>query len=398
MSSMRIAMFSDFFHPELGGIQDSVAATAEALGRRGHKIEIHVPRYAKRDYRRAELEPQEVELGDGVVIRRRASLHAPSSTQQSRISVPSALALARLFCRTRPDIIHAHSFLGLGLEAVLAGGLLGIPVVGTNHTAIQAFTPYLPIKASWAKGYVIWFHNRCDFVTVPSRSVLDELGPDWLKRPHQVISNPIDTARFCPATPDERAQLKAELNLSAETITYAGRLGPEKKVDVLIRAVALLRSQHPAVMLAIAGHGSHEASLRKLTMQLGLGQQVVFLGTLSKAKLARLLRASDVFAMMSTSETQSMALLQAMACAIPVVAANSRALPEFVTPETGFLLPPDDPQTLAHQLSLLLGSADCRLRVGAAGKSSVQPYSTERVTDKWETLYGVITAKGMHRE
>lgn len=388
-------MFSDYFHPELGGIQDSIATTGQALARRGHELDIHVPRYATRDYRRVGLEPREIGLGSGVTIQRHGSLRAPSSTQQSRAVAPSPLAMLRLFRQTRPDIIHAHSFLGLGLEAVLAGTLLRIPVVGTGHTAIQAFAPYLPIKASWAADYVAWFHNRCDFVTAPSRSVLDELGLARLRRPHRIISNPIDTAIFRPAPPDERARLKAELKLSAATITYAGRLGPEKNVDVLVRAVAILRSKHPAVTLAIAGHGSHEACLRRLAMQLGIDRQVAFLGTLPKERLAGLLQASEVFAMMSTSETQSMALLQAMACGTPVVAANSRALPEFVTPKNGFLLAPDDPHALARQLSVLLDLESYRVEIGAGGPPSVQAYGIERVADEWEALYHSLAKRGV---
>ena len=115
----------------------------------------------------------------------------------------------------------------------------------------------------------------------------------------------------------------------------------------------MLRGSGVAAELAIAGHGSHEAKLRALAQALQIAPHVRFLGTLPQDRLARLLRLSDVFAIMSTSETQSMVLLQAMASGVPVVAADTRALPEFVSPANGVLVDPHDPAHLAQALSLI---------------------------------------------
>jgi glycosyltransferase involved in cell wall biosynthesis len=90
---------------------------------------------------------------------------------------------------------------------------------------------------------------------------------------------------------------------------------------------------------------------------------------------------------MSTSETQSMVLLQAMACGLPVVAADSRALPEFVTAANGVLVPPHDPQALATALADLLAAPQRQSALGAAGRRIAEQYSVETVTDEWETLY-----------
>jgi glycosyltransferase involved in cell wall biosynthesis len=238
-----------------------------------------------------------------------------------------------------------------------------------------------------ASAYVTWFYNRCDYVTAPSRSVFEDLGPQHLRRPGRVISNPIDTEMFRPADLAEGTRLRAELGICAPTITYAGRLGPEKNIDVLLHAVAALRERGVMAGLAIAGHGSHEPTLRALAVQLGIAPQIKFLGTLSQPDLAQLLRISDTFAIMSTSETQSMVLLQAMASGIPVVAADTRALPEFVSPASGVLVDPHDPQRLACVLGALLASPDRRRQLGSGGRKAVRKYGVELVTDEWETLY-----------
>ncbi len=393
-------MFTDYFFPELGGIQDSVAITGRALGRRGHRVDIHAPRYGKGDFRRIGATMGEPDRGANVRVRRRRSLPFPSSTRQSRVALISPLAWIRLGLQSRPDIIHVHSFFGAGLEALLSAACLGIPVVGTNHTTVAGFAPHLPVSADLAASYVRWFYNRCDRITAPSRSVFDELGTNALIPPCQVISNPIDTGLFSPLPEGKGSALKARFGLSGPVITFAGRLGPEKHVDVLLRALALLGScdDRPDHLpeLAIAGHGSQEASLRALAAQLGIGSRVHFLGTLTHTELADLLRASEVFAIMSTSETQSMVLLQAMACGIPVIAARARALGEFVTQATGLLVAPHDHAGLASSLNALLASPQRRQALGAGGRRTAERFGIDQVTDQWEALYRAMLDRETH--
>jgi 1,2-diacylglycerol 3-alpha-glucosyltransferase len=384
---MKIAMFTDYFFPELGGIQDSIATISRSLGQRGHQVDIHAPRYAEPDYRRIGVPMRERDLGGNVHVRRHRSLPFPSSTRQSRVALPSPIAPALLALREKPDLIHVHSFFGIGLEALLNGAVLGIPVIGTNHTTIAGFGPHIPISVDRVSAYVTWFHNRCDHVTAPSRSVFAELGMARLRRPHMVISNPIDTCLFTPVRAEERDALRARFGLTGSTITYAGRLGPEKNIEVLLHAVAILRDHGVGAELTIAGHGSHEPILRRLVARLRIDERVRFLGTLPQDKLAQLLRISDTFAIMSTSETQSMVLLQAMASGIPVVAADTRALPEFVTQANGLLVDPHDASQLARALGEVLASPERRVALGSAGRRCAEKYGVETVTDEWEALY-----------
>ena len=341
---------------------------------------------------------RERDLGANVRIRRQTSLPFPSSTRQSRAALPSPVAWAALTGRARPDVIHSHSFFGIGLEALLAGAVLRIPVIGTNHTTIAGFAPHIPVSANRAAAYVMWYYNRCDHVTAPSRSVFEELGMERLRRPHNVVSNPIDTSLFAPADAMERKVARAWLGLSGSTIAYAGRLGPEKNIEVVLHAMAALRDRGIAAELAIAGHGAHEPVLRTLAAELRIVERVKFLGTLAPDELARLLRVSDIFVMMSTSETQSMVLLQAMASGVPVVAADTRALPEFVDPANGVLVDAHDATRLAGAFEDLLASPERRRRLGAAGRRSVERYRVETVTDEWEVLYRSVLNGDHSRE
>ena len=107
-----------------------------------------------------------------------------------------------------------------------------------------------------------------------------------------------------------------------------------------------------------------------------------------------LFAASELFVMMSTSETQSMASLQAMACGLPVIATDHGALTEFVSPITGRLTRPDDVAALATSMADLLGDPDGRARLGWAATRLAERHSVEAVTDIWEHLYQTLLPTG----
>jgi glycosyltransferase involved in cell wall biosynthesis len=395
---MRIAIFSDNFYPEIGGIQDSIEALAKALGQRGHAVDFYVPRYGHRQFERINAAPVEVNLGPHIRVHRLHSVPFPTSTRQSRAVFPVPASWFPLPMEERPDVLHTQSFYGVGLNALRVGKRLGIPVAGTNHTAIRAFGSYLPFGMDTAAAYVLWYYNRCNFVTAPSRSVFNELGQDRLHRPFEVVSNPIATEVFHPVSQAVKSKLKAEFGLHGPTIVYAGRLGSEKNIDPILHALALLKQRVPSAALVIAGHGSQERHLRALLQRLGLEPSVKFVGTLPKSSLAGLFQASDAFVTMSTSETQGMAMLQAMACGIPVIGANARALPEYIGSDRGFLVEASDVAALSDRLADLLGNPELQSQLGCGGASYVKQFATERIADQWEHHYQLLIERKASNE
>jgi 1,2-diacylglycerol 3-alpha-glucosyltransferase len=387
---MRIALFTDSFHPELGGIQDSIAASAQALGARGHSVRVHAPRASRADYAMCDLPAAELDLGPNVVIRRLPSIPVPSSSQQSRLLVPTGRAW-RALASFRPDVIHTHTFLGAGWEALRSARRLHVPIVGTNHWAVREFGAYLPVGATLAGRLglrvVTDYYNRCAMVTAPSLSVIDEMIAFGLRRPHAVVSNPIDTTLFRPASPEERRGLKAVFGFSGATVLYAGRLATEKGIDVLIRALARIAPLVPDAMLALAGHGTARTSLERLAEDMGVGSRVKFMGTLDKITLSRAMQGADVFAIASTSETQSMVTLQAMSCGLPVVGARWRALPETIAEGAGLLATPGDVDEFGDRIRELLAQPHLRVGMGARAAEAARRSSLDTVVLEWERIY-----------
>lgn len=385
---MRIAIFSDNFYPELSGISDSVISLAKELAKRDHQVHFYAPEYSVTDYRKSKVEDAELDLGPNVGVTRFASFFFGSGSGQGRAVIPYGLRFLKV-APFNPDVIHTQSFFGVGFEALLASRILHKPLVGTNHTAIKSFLIYNPIKTAWMDAgivkYVNWYYERCITVTAPSRSVFHEMEEVGFKKKGIPLSNPIETEIFKPLA--NRETLRKKWKLGEFPIVHAGRLARERSIDVMIRALPLIKKSIPKAELVFSGRGADEQEFRDLAKKLGVENSVKFLGFLDQTHLVEVMNAAKAFAITSTSDTQSMVMMQAMACGIPVVGVNARALPEYINDANGFVVEPGDPAALAEKLFTVLKSAALEKKLGAGGRKTALQFSPEKIADRWEAIY-----------
>ncbi len=389
---MRIAIFSDNFYPELSGISDSIVALATELAAQGHFIHFYVPQYSAKNYARIGLTAHtELSLGPNIQITRLLSIPYSTGTGQGRAIVPTFLRSIAVK-RFKPDIIHTQLFFTAGLEALIASRILGVPLIGTNHTAVKEFAHYSPIHTPAVERFLIryvnWYYERCALVTAPSKSVIEEMNSFGFKGNTRVISNPIDTKMFSPVSSSRRTELKKEFGFSPFTVIHAGRLAVERNIDVIIKAVAAAAKKIPDMLLAFAGGGSDEKRLRALAESLGIEKSVKFLGVLPKPKLAEAYNAGEVFTITSTADTQSLVMMQAMACGLPVIGVRARALPEYINSENGILIEPGDEKALTEKILYYAEHADVRSKTGEGAAKYALQFSAPHIATEWEKIYG----------
>lgn len=407
--SMNIAIFSDNFYPEISGISDSIILTGKELSRRGHTVVFVAPRYSKKDYALAGKISAETPNEKDII--RLPAIHYPSSpTGQSRIAFPILTSLYALK-KFKPDIIHSQSAFGAGLEALFISRLLNIPLVGTNHTPIAEFLPpILPPfwhhrMKSWfveiVVRYTSWYYNRCVFVSAPCNALLDDMAKHGFHRkdiPNRAVSNPIDLTTFLKVPDQSKDSLKKRFGFSPHTVLYTGRLAPEKGVDIVMRAVALARHDIPDIMFVATGHGNALNDLRQLALKLGITDQVKFLGFVADDTYPLIYRASDIFAIMSTAETQSLSLMYAMAVDMPVIGARAWGLPEYIDEVRdghggytkngdGFILEPGDSEGLAEILVELFKNPARMAELGRNGAIAAQRFLPATIADIWENIF-----------
>lgn len=391
---MRIAIYSDFFYPELSGITDTIITTSKELARRGHKINFFVPKYCEEDYKKVSCEG-EINLHENITVTRFSSLHYPTGTGQGRMVIPNALRAHKL-SKFNPDLIHAQVIAGVGIEALIDSKILRKPLVGTNHTPIVEFLKYVPLKGRFIKNFItkydVWYYNQCKFVSSPCQQIFDEMEKLGFKAPHQVVPNPLDAHLFEPSK--EKDKLKKELGFGKYSLLYTGRLAKEKNIDLGIIAVSKLKNKIPDITYVIAGRGSEEENLRNMAKELGVEKNVIFFGYIKNEKeYARIYQASDVFLMMSTAETQSIAAMKALACGSPVLAANAWGLKDYINNENGFLIKPGDIDELTEKIEILYNNSELREKLGAGGVRFAEKLSISNVGDIWENIYSKVLEK-----
>jgi glycosyltransferase involved in cell wall biosynthesis len=200
-----------------------------------------------------------------------------------------------------------------------------------------------------------------------------------------VLPNP---APKVPALPP-RDELRRELAFSENTLVFAGRLGPQKALDVLLRALADV----PAVALVVAGDGPERAALERTSVELELDGRVSFLGAVPRERVLRLFRAADASVLPSAWENFPHTVVEALTVGCPVIATAVGGVPEVVRDgENGLLVEPRDPEALAVAIERFFGDDELRARLGAAAPASVEGYSEQSVFTRIESELQRATA------
>jgi glycosyltransferase involved in cell wall biosynthesis len=193
-----------------------------------------------------------------------------------------------------------------------------------------------------------------------------------------VLPNP---APDVPALPP-REELRRELAFSGNTLVFAGRLGPQKALDVLLRALTGV----PDVALVVAGDGPERAALERTSVELELDGRVSFLGAVPRERVLRLFRAADASVLPSGWENFPHTVVEALAMGCPVIATAVGGVPEVVHDgENGLLVAPRDPAALAAAIERFFADAELRARLGAAAPFSVEGYSEQSVFTRVES-------------
>ena len=379
---MRIMIVTDHYPPTIGGVPTVTHGLAHDFADRGHQVWVVAPSQGSRDERRLEHQ---------VRVYRFSSFEWPAY-KALRIPFLPFVSIRNLLKRSDPHIIHIHSPVVLGnIAQILAGGLRK-PVIVTNHYLPVNISPALSSDPVFSKpfssisySYLVNFCNRCEYVTAPTNTALNLLYDHGLRAPAKVISNGIDLKKFTPGERSEQVLQRLNLPLDRPIVLHVNRLYNEKRIDVLLDAAAKMKSN---AHIALAGAGPLEADLREQAERLNLGDRVSFLGFVRDADLLALRRSSDVFVIPSEAELQSLSTMEAVACGLPVVAANSYALPELVHHgENGYLFQPGNSDELASYIDKLLADPALRTQMGQKSLEIIAKHERSRILDQWESLY-----------
>ena len=377
---LRIGFFSDVYAPQINGVAVSVQLMAHSLRAAGHEVTIFAPRFP--GYRDTEA---------GIYRLPAVRYMRQPPIYLAMPGTPRSLLALR---RHRFDVLHVHTPLSLGLLAYLSAHFKHVPLVYTYHTAIADYTHYLkgigqtrPVKQA-ARRFSAATCNVSDHVVVPSAKFERVLREQNVRRPIHVIPGGIDLEHFYepPASP---GLFRQQLGLApdAPMLVSVGRLAPEKKLDFLIEAFARLAASRPDAHLVFAGDGSSRLALEKQAAESGCAGNIHFLGMVNRADLPGLLHDADLFLSASTTETQCLAMVEAIAAGLPVVAVRDPAFEGILADGVNGRITSRDAEPFSAAVGNLLADGPARQSFSRASVELSRKFSMEAQTASLVGLY-----------
>jgi glycosyltransferase involved in cell wall biosynthesis len=302
----------------------------------------------------------------------------------------------------RPDIIHSHDPVVLSLQLLRLGEDLAIPRLLTCQWLPRFVEPYLPKgrasrRSIHALGwkYSVNMVNQFDHVIFSSLTQRDAFAEHGLSVPNTIVSNGLDTTRYHPLGASEEDVAARYALPAGPRILVVGRLAKDKQIDVLIEAMSLVAAQREAHLL-IVGRGDDRDRLEELARECQVEHCVRLMGFVPEEDLPALYRASDIYAIASACEVQSIPTLQAAATGLPIVAADAAALPELVRDGiNGFLVPTGDHEAMGSALLRIASEPDLAAQMGRASLTIGQAHSETHTFDAYEGLYRRIAQPGI---
>ncbi len=370
---MRILIINSEYPPIGGGAGNASANIARELVRLGQEVTVLTAHFGNL--------PRASNL-DGVQVLRikamRRHLDRSSAIEQIVFMIASSFYTLNLIRKWRPDVVIAFFGVPSGAAAWCANLISGIPYyISLRGGDVPGFRPYdfalyhkliAPLLRS------IW---RRSLGLVANSSGLRDLAAAFDKDvPILVIPNGVDLEHFKPMDRDwENPQ-----------ILFVGRLVFQKGLDILFKALKDLKDQ--PWKLAVVGDGPERETLQSMVQAYGISDRVKFECWLGGNALLHQLQKANLFVFPSRHEGMPNAVLEAMACGLPVIASHIAGNEELVIDgENGLLVPAEDSIAMRDALSELLGNSNKRQQMGAASRKSIEAnYSWSQIAKQYLTL------------
>lgn len=316
---MRIGIFTDTYPPYINGVSTSVYMLKKALEKKGHKVYVVTINNENLHYKFDE---------NNTVIRIPG---LPIGIYDYRVSNIYPIRAMNIIRKWKLDVIHSHTEFSVGTFARIISRQFNIPLVHTYHTMYEDYTHYIT-KGYFDKSskkiveYLTLFYcdKTANELIVPTKKTYDLFKQKYeVDKNIYIIPTGIEIERFYVENMDHKKvdALKKELSLTSDNfnIVFVGRLAKEKNVDLLLKAHKNIVAKNNKINLLIIGDGPDMDEYKKEVVKLGISNNVIFTGKVPWEDIPTYYHLADVFATASTTETQGLTVIEAMAASVAPV-------------------------------------------------------------------------------
>lgn len=416
---MRIVISTDLYYPMINGVAMFSRNLAFGLSKMGHEVLVLAPSITGDSY----IEDDEE---GGFRVARLASTKFPFYPDQIS-KVPEAVKIfgkkmprvayrnglhvslvpyyeiKRILDEFQPDLIHNQTPGPVALAILRYARRRDVALVSTGHAYPDNLTGQLKLPTTLKKPvdavvrkYFANFLRKSEYATMPTELAIADLLPKNRKKfkvPVEALSNGIDLSKFSAGPVNKEIYEKYAILKNVPTVMFVGRVDPEKSLSVLLRAFEKVLRKIDNAQLVIVGDGSDRAKLEILADELGIKDYVRFAGRVMGEDLPMLYRAATVFGITSTTETQSIVLMEAMASGLPCVAVRAGAISELVkNNKNGYLCMPGDEACVARSLVKILSNKDLRKEMSKQSLELIKIHDIRYTLRRIEDIYSQVLA------
>ncbi len=387
---MRIGLFTDTYPPYINGVSTSVLMLKQGLEKLGHEVYVVTVNSENFSYKKEENVLMIPGVPIGVLDFRMTSLY-PIKAQ-------------RIIKSWNLDVIHTHTEFGVGSFARLISKQYNIPLVHTYHTMYEEYIYYI------TKGYFDGASKKlveyltlflCDRTVeeliVPTKKTYDLFKEKYkVKRNIHIIPTGIDVTRFYKENISLKDvdNLKKDLNVKKGdfTILYVGRIAKEKSIDFLINNMKEIIKKVPKAKMIIVGDGPDMKDLVELAHKNKLDNHVTFTGKVPWIEVPKYYQLADVFVTASTTETQGLTVIEAMAASKPVVAIKDESFELVINNEQDGLLFTSDNE-YQKLIIKLYKDKNYREKIAKQARITANGYSAEVYAQRVLEVYKQVLNK-----
>lgn len=393
---MNIGIFTDTYTPQINGVVISIETLAEGLRQRGHNVYI----FTAKDPKLKELPHDKIHEDWAYRLPSIPVIFSP----EHRLAVGYYRKLYKKVKELNLDIIHTQSEFSLGILGEICGKKLNIPVIHTYHTMWSDYAHYItrlkneklnmPV-ATLIQKFSKMFCEKANSVIAPSQKTKDALLGYGVKRPIVIIPTGMNLAPYREkADNKELDELRKILGLKHQdkVLLFIGRVAEEKSIDIIINQFVTVKEKIKNAKLLIVGDGPAKGDLEHQVNKLGLNDDVIFAGKVEHDEIPMYYKLGDVFVNASTTETQGLTFIEAMAAGVPVVAKYDKNLTGVIQDgRSGSLFVNDN--EFSEKVIELLNDKKFREQIIANAAAVSDSYSVESFIDKVEIAYQSLIFK-----
>ncbi len=313
---MRIGLFTDTYPPFINGVSTSVYMLKKALEKKGHQVFVVTLNNETFHYKFDE---------DNTVIRIPG---LPIGIYDYRVTSVYPIRAMNIIRKWKLDVIHSHTEFSVGTFARFVARQYNIPLVHTYHTLYEDYIYYIT-KGYFDKPskkiveYLTQFYcdKTANELIVPTKKIYDLFKEKYnVDKNIYIIPTGIEIDRFYAENIDEKdvEEVRKKIGISKKdfNILFVGRIAQEKNIDLLLEGQKLINESNKKINLIIIGDGPDMDNYKNMAKNLGIEENVIFVGKVPWEDIPKYYRAADVFATASTSETQGLTVIEAMAASI----------------------------------------------------------------------------------